>query len=127
MKAQSDSEEQRKQQQILPPQSTPQMLARLLGGAECCWVLEDFHKMESTEKVKLAQIMKVFMDMADAYRNLKIIAIGAVGSARQAVEADAEMKNRVSEIFVPLMSDEEIGQIIQKGQDLLNFSMNINV
>jgi len=83
--------------------------------------------MESTEKVKLAQIMKVFMDMADAYRNLKIIAIGAVGSARQAVEAEAEMKNRVSEIFVPLMSDEEIGQIIQKGQDLLNFSMNINV
>jgi excinuclease UvrABC ATPase subunit len=59
VKAQSDSEEQRKQQRILPPQLTPQTLARLLGEAGCCWVLEDFHKMESGEKVKLAQIMKV--------------------------------------------------------------------
>jgi hypothetical protein len=37
----------------------------------------------SIGKVKLAQCLKVFMDMADRYPEVKIIAIGAVDSARE--------------------------------------------
>lgn len=123
IKSQVESELLTKQQLVLPPQLTPQTLARFLGGAKCCWVLEDFHKMLREEKAKLAQVMKVFMDMSDRYGPLKIVAIGAVDSAREVVEYDSEMRNRVSEIHVPLMTDDEIRKIPQIGQQLLNFTI----
>jgi hypothetical protein len=105
---------------VLPPQLTPQTLARFLGAAECCWVLEDFHKIEPAEKKKLAQVMKVFMDTADEFPAVRITAIGAVDTARQVVEYDPEMRNRVAEIHVPLMNDEEITRLAEKGEELLN-------
>jgi energy-coupling factor transporter ATP-binding protein EcfA2 len=49
------TEDSKKEKRLLPPQLTPQMLARLLGEAHCCWVLEDFHKIESNEKTRLSQ------------------------------------------------------------------------
>lgn len=107
----------------IPPQLTPQTLAKLLGSANLCWVLEDFHKLPNDEKKKLAQSMKVFMDMADTYPELKIVAIGAVDTARQVIDYDLELTNRVAEIHVPLMSEEEIRSIINKGEELLNFSI----
>ncbi|WP_157197868.1 MULTISPECIES: ATP-binding protein [Methylomonas] len=109
-----------KAQRILPPQLTPQSLARFMGKAKCCWVLEDFHKIDECERTKLSQIMKIFMDMADEYSTLKVIAIGAVDTARQVIEYDSEMRNRVSEIHVPLMNSDEIEEIITRGCQLLN-------
>jgi len=111
----------------IPPQLTTQTLAKLLGSAKLCWVLEDFHKLPDEEKKKLAQSMKVFMDMSDEYPELKIVAIGAVETARQVVDYDPEMINRVAEIHVPLMSDEQIRSIISKGEALLNFSISSSV
>jgi len=67
--------------------------------------------------------MKVFMDMASSYKDLKVIAIGATGTAREVVQYDPEMRNRVAEIYVPLMTDEELTEIIEKGQRLLNFGI----
>lgn len=125
--AQLSSEQQTNQRRVLPPQLTPQTLAKFLGTARCCWVLEDFHKIEPPEKRKLAQVMKVFMDMSDEFSVLKIIAIGAVGTARQVVEYNAEMRNRVAEIYVPLMTDVEIREIPEKGEALLNFSLPARV
>ena len=114
---------QRKHLRVAPPQLTPQALARFLGEAGCCWVLEDFHKIAEEEKTNVSQLMKVFMDMADVYRDLKIIAIGAVDTARQVVQYDPEMRNRVAEIQVPLMTSKEIREIIDKGEHLLNFRL----
>ena len=114
---------QRKQARVAPPQLTPQALARFLGEAGCCWVLEDFHKVAEEQKANVSQLMKVFMDMADAYSDLKIIAIGAVDTARQVVQYDPEMRNRVAEIQVPLMTSKEIREIIDKGEHLLNFRL----
>lgn len=118
------TEDATKRVRVLPPQLTPQALARFMGEANTCWVLEDFHKLESDERSKLSQIMKVFMDTADEYRNLKIIAIGAVDTARQVVEYDPEMRNRVSEINVPLMDKVELEGIISKGGSLLNLQFD---
>jgi hypothetical protein len=67
--------------------------------------------------------MKVFMDMADNWPLLKIIAIGAVDTARQVVEYDPEMRNRVAEIEVPLMSPNELREILAKGEELLNIQI----
>jgi len=110
-------------QRFLPPQLTVQNLARLLGAARCCWVLEDFHKLPDTEKLKMAQALKVFMDTADEYPELKIIALGAVDTARDVISWEPEMNTRLSEVHVPLMDDQELLAIIQKGEKLLNFSL----
>lgn len=109
---------------IIPPQLTAQALGRFIGASGKCWVLEDFHKIDESERSKLSQLMKVFMDMADEYPALKIVAIGAVDTARQVVEFDSEMKNRVAEIHVPLMENKEVQKIIEKGGELLRAKFN---
>lgn len=116
-----------KEQRMLPPQLSPQRLATFIGEAGCCWVLEDFHKMLEEEKIKLAQVMKIFMDMALDYNDLKIVAIGAVGTAREVVAYDSEMRNRVAEIHVPLMNNEEIKEILDNGETLLNIKILSNI
>lgn len=98
-----------------------------VGEIKACWVLEDFHKLEEDERSKLSQVMKVFMDQAVTYPELKIIAIGAVDTARYVVHYDHEMKNRVSEIEVPLMVEDEIKQILTKGEECLNIKFDDNV
>ncbi|EGU4188748.1 TPA: ATP-binding protein [Vibrio parahaemolyticus] len=108
-----------KKKRILPPQLTPQSLGRLMGSAGYCWVLEDFHKVADGDKVKLSQLMKVFMDMSDEFEDLKVIALGAVNTAREVVQGDAEMRRRLSEINVPLMTENEIIAIITKGEEAL--------
>lgn len=108
---------------VLPPQLTPQALGKFLGEAKYCWVLEDFHKIEVGEKIKLAQLMKVFMDLSDVHDELKIVALGAVDTARQVVEYDNEMRQRVAEIQVDLMTESEIEKIITKGELALNISL----
>lgn len=113
-----------KQTRLLPPQLTPQALGRFLGAQKACWVLEDFHKIDESEKAQLSQLMKVFMDLSDDYHELKIIAIGAVDTARQVVDYDNEMRNRVAEVHVSLMTQQEISCIIEKGEAALNISFN---
>ena len=111
-----------KQKRILPPQLTPQHLGRLMGAAGYCWVLEDFHKVADEDKVKLSQLMKVFMDLSDEFEDLKVIALGAVNTAREVVKGDAEMRRRLSEIHIPLMTEVEITGILTKGEDALGIS-----
>jgi len=116
-----------KQVRMLPPQLTPQSLGRLLGQSGYCWVLEDFHKIEGLEKERLAQMMKVFVNLSNTYKDLKVIALGAVNTARHVVKADKEMKKRISEIHVELMQPEEILEIMDKGCKALNISMDHDV
>lgn len=115
-----ESEKQYKIKRFIPPQLTIQRLANFYGDLNCCWILEDFHKVDDKEKIKISQSMKVFMDSSVDYPDVKIIAIGAVGTARQVIEYDSEMENRVTEIYVPLMLDHQIEEIIEKGENLLN-------
>lgn len=116
-----------KQTRVLPVQLTPRRLAGFMGEVGCIWIIEDFHKVRDEEKKKLSQIMKIFYDMANEYRNLKIIALGAAKTARQVVEYDSELTNRIAELEVPLFSDSEISKIIRNGCQLLNVELPPNV
>ena len=111
----------------LPLQLTPERLATFVGAADRCWVIEDFHKVPPDDKTKVAQMLKVFMDAANEYPRVKIIAIGAVDAARQVIAYEPEMQNRIAEIGVPLMTESQIAQIVSKGQDLLNFVLEPSV
>jgi len=112
---------------ISPFSSIELTLSKTIGEKESIWVIEDFHKLEVDVKSKLAQLMKVFMDLSDEYSKLKIVALGAKNTAREVVELDSEMQNRVSEIYVPLMNDEEICKIVENGTNLLNISAKEHV
>ncbi|WP_423680866.1 hypothetical protein [Undibacterium sp. WLHG33] len=116
-----------KELRMVPPQLTGQALGRFIGASKSCWVLEDFHKIEESEKSKLSQLMKIFMDLADEYNDLKIIALGAVDTARQVVDYDPEMRNRVAEVRVDLMSESEIMDIIAKGEQVLNLIIPLKI
>lgn len=106
---------------------TPQTLAKFIGAANLVWVIEDFHKIEEAHKKQMAQIMKVFMDHSVEFSNLKIIALGAVNSAREVVQYDSEMKSRISELEIPLMSYDNLKRIIETGEKLLNIKFSDNV
>jgi len=123
----SSQEHNQKQVRLLPPQLTPQALGKFLGAAKACWILEDFHKIDESEKQSLSQLMKVFMDLSDEYPELKIVAIGAVDTARQVIEYDHEMRHRVAEIPVTLMTNEEIKEIIAKGENALNIKISPSI
>jgi energy-coupling factor transporter ATP-binding protein EcfA2 len=105
---------------VLPPQLTPQRLGEFLGAEGLCWVLEDFHKVPAEQKTPLSQTFKIFSDLAGRYPNVKIVAIGATDTARDVVQYDREMANRVAEIYVPLMSSDELSSIVRNGGELLN-------
>lgn len=101
----------------------PQSLGKLIGAANKLWIIEDFHKINAKEKVLLSQIMKVFMDLSIEYPSLKIIAIGAVNTAREVVQYDSEMKNRISEIEIPLMTRDNLVSIVHLGMKCLNIQI----
>lgn len=104
---------------MLPPQLTPQRLAQLIGNASMCWVLDDFHKISMEEKINVSQTLKLFCDMSAEFPCVKIIAIGAVESARQVIQYDTEMRHRVSEIEVKLMEYDELRRILINGFRLM--------
>lgn len=112
---------------VVPTQLTPQKLARFLGVAGRILVIEDFHKVCIQEKQRIADVIKIFIDMANDYENVKIICIGAVGTARELIELDDNLNSRIAEVSVPLLSDEEIKKIIYKGLDVLNIKLENDV
>lgn len=107
-------------QRLLPPQLTAQRLAEFMGAANCCWIIEDFHKTRVDQKTKLSEQLKVFVDTSEQYPNVKTILIGAVNTAREVIEYNQEMHNRVVELFVPILEEDELHKILEKGEELLN-------
>jgi AAA domain len=109
---------------LLTPQLTPQRLGEFLGAQSLCWVIEDIHKTAESEKLQLAQTFKLFSDLAAEYPNVKIVAIGATETAREVVQYDPEMANRVAELHVPLMQPDELSLILSQGQAFLNVDLH---
>ncbi len=105
---------------LLPPQLTPQKLAQFMGEGKIVWLIEDFHKVSTYEKVRIADVIKIFVDNANDYSISKIICIGACESAHELLKLDPNLRTRVSEVSVPLLKDDEINKIITNGFSLLN-------
>jgi hypothetical protein len=108
---------------LLSPQLTPQRLVEFLAAQDIFWVIEDFHKVPVETKRPLAETFKIFSDLAATYGRAKIVAVGATDTAREVVEYDSNMANRVAEVLVPLMTVTELLQILNRGQELLNINL----
>lgn len=107
---------------LVPPQLTPQKLAEFMGEGNIVWIIEDFHKVSNDEKTRIADVIKIFVDNSNRYPKSKIVCIGACESAHELISLNPDLKDRVSEIKVPLLSNEEIKGIVTNGFSLLNIS-----
>ena len=114
------SEENKTYTRLLPPQLTPQKLAKFMGAGNIVWLIEDFHKVSTTEKKRIADVLKIFVDNANDYPLSKIICIGTCQSAHELIQLDPNLRTRVSEVSIPLLTDDEIKSIIINGFSLLN-------
>lgn len=106
-------------ERIVPPQLTSEKLATFFGAFGCVWLIEDFHKLDHKEKKKIADTLKIFVDNSDKYPNTRVICLGAVTSSRELIELDPNLGNRLADINVPLLTDDEISTIIWTGFKLL--------
>lgn len=113
-------------ERIIAPQLSPQKLTELLGANETIWVVEDFHKVNEEERRKFSEMLKVFVDASNSY-NVKVIAIGAVRSAREVIDYNKELNTRVSQVHIPLLSPIELESIISKGEELLNVKFDMDL
>ncbi len=111
-------------QRALPMQLTYERLAEFLDAANCIWIIDDFHKVADEEKKKLADVMKAFSDLSNDYPEVKIIALGAVDSPREIVNNTKDINRRLAEIEVPLLTPDEIKEIIINGATLLNIQFS---
>lgn len=109
---------------VVEPQITAQRVAEALGECRCCLLLEDFYKLPPAEKERMTDVMKVFVDVASAYPDVKLIATGAVGTAREVVQYEPTMRDRVAEVLVPLMAPAELRQILDKGEKHLHLAIS---
>lgn len=108
----------------VPLQVTAQRLAKFLGEVKSILILEDFHKVADQEKTKIADLIKVFIDEANNYPDLKVVCIGAVESPRELLKMGADLYNRVSEIEIPMMEDWVLDLLIRIGTEALHVKMS---
>lgn len=123
LKSSYTENEGKKMVRIVPPQLTPQKLAQFLGEIRSVWIIEDFHKVKQVEKKRIADVLKIFIDSANDYGTVKIICVGAVGTARELIQLDDNLSSRIAELYVPLLTDKEILSLIDKGSNLLNVNI----
>lgn len=127
LKTEVHRENTEEQQRVLPVQLTYEKLAEFLGAANCVWVIDDFHKVEDYEKQKLAEVMKAFVDISNDYNKVKIVALGAVSSGREIINNTNDIQGRLAEIAVPLLSNDQIKEILENGEKLLNIRFSDNL
>lgn len=109
---------------LLPKQLEPQKLADYYGENNLVWIIEDLHKLQDGEKQRIADILKIFVDNANKYDTTKIICIGANENINELLTLDPDLKNRIAEIPITLLSDNIIRKIIQEGFSLLNIKIS---
>lgn len=108
------------QQPIARPQLSPQRLLAELGKRELSWVIEDFHKIEKTGRDAIAHALKVFSDNGKKYPKTTVIVLGVSSSLSELVASDTNNEYRLIDIEVRPLGPSHLGEIISRGEDLLN-------
>ncbi|WP_336643784.1 ATP-binding protein [Microbacterium sp. MMO-113] len=107
-------------ERIVPAQLTSEALAVRLGSKGLVWVIEDFHKVTAETRNRLADAMKVFSDESLNYPQLRMIVLGVAETAGEILRTPSNMSGRLADIPIPPLGDDDLGQLLDKGKDLLN-------
>jgi len=111
-------------QPIAKPQLSPQRLVAELGSRNYSWVIEDFHKLEESERVKVAHALKVFADDGAKYPKTRVIVLGVSESVDELVIETTNVASRLVDIQVPPLGHDELGRILGVGEELLNLDFS---
>ncbi|WP_426621976.1 ATP-binding protein [Microbacterium sp. As-52] len=112
-------------QPIARPQLSPQRLAAELGRLEYSWVIEDFHKLDEAERVKVAHALKVFSDEGAKYPSTRVIVLGVSDSVDELVADSTNVGSRLIDIHVPPLGHDELGKILDVGGGILNLDFSV--
>lgn len=107
-------------QPIARPQLSAQRLVEELGKRRLSWVVEDFHKMETSERNRLAHALKVFADEGSKFPATRVIVIGVSDSVDELVDPSFNVGSRLVDVQVPPLDEEELRKILDVGEELLN-------
>ena len=109
---------------IARPQMSPQRLVAELGSRNLSWVIEDFHKVPKPERDKLSHALKIFSDEGTKYPDTRIIILGVSDSIDELVRDSTNVGRRLIDIPVPPLDENELGKILDIGEELLNLSFS---
>ncbi|HGE6659342.1 TPA: AAA family ATPase [Serratia marcescens] len=86
-------------------------------------ILDDFHKLDGEIKSKFSDLLKVLAD--EEVEDSKLIVIGINKTGKSLIEFSNDLRNRISIIKFESNPEEKVKELINKGEEALNFSLNI--
>ena len=86
-------------------------------------LVDDYHKLPQKTKLALADYLKVLADSED--RKTKIIVLGINQAGDSLIEFAPDLVNRLDVIRFETEPDEKIGELLRRGQQALNMTLNV--
>lgn len=101
--------------------SSPSWVAEQLSGLKALFLLDEIDVIDTSEKYKVAQLVKL---LSDSGTNLKFLIVGIAETASQLTSGHESVQRCLKETQLKKMSDEEIENVINSGANKLglNFS-----
>jgi hypothetical protein len=97
-----------------------EMLGEL--GAFGTVVIDDFHRLESTAKARIADLLKVTADAEDASRKLVLIGINEAGGSL--IEAAPDLTGRIDVIRFEAEPSSKIAELVAAGEAVANVGLD---
>lgn len=85
-------------------------------------LIDDFHRLESTVREGISNVMKYMADDPAETRKIVVIGINSIGDSL--VHFSSDLNNRISTIRFETNPDEKVEELIKKGEVALNFEFD---
>lgn len=85
-------------------------------------LIDDFHRLEEDSKKAIADFLKTLAD--EELRDAKVIVVGINKAGDSLVKFAADLNNRIDTVRFEANSDERVLELVQKGEQALNISLN---
>jgi len=104
----------------LLPKMTNDNLCRCLGASGLIWIVEEIDVLPTAEQEDWLNMLILFNGWVNTFRTLRIITVGRIKETGDTLCFRKDVGRKITEIEVPLMTNEELAKIISTGEDLLN-------
>jgi len=104
---------------------SPAFFVNQLGGQNFIIILDEFDRISNRETI--SQIAETIKILSDTQSNTKIIIAGVAMNSNKLLNEHSSLIRNLVDIEVPLMSNEEISEIIKYGEKKLSISFDDDV
>lgn len=113
-----------RQQRVVSPQRSARALAGFAAAGDAPLVIDDVHKLAPEELTKVAEAMREWQTLVLEKGVAKMVVIGteqfAASLPKRLIAAAPDLRQRMVDVTITLMSPEELRQIVTSGARLLN-------